>query len=335
MNRYTIMVMLAVVILSGCSYSIFSDASPTPTLPGQVSLDGLTVGNYPVVDGSTSARPLQQQIACHVFGLDCMWSEAPLLFDETRNILPDMLDPGPEEAALFLFNLQHSGTHDAYMNLIRNDAELILVAREPSEDEIRAAKLRGVNLDYRPVALDAFVFLVNSENPVENLIVDDVRKIYTGNITAWDEIGVDLELNGVDKITPYRRNPNSGSQELMEALVMQGKEMIDLPDLMLMGMMGPFNAIGGDVLGIGYSVYFYAAYMLPTETVRMAAVEGVLPTYETIADGSYPFVTEVFVVVRGDVASDSTAIQLRNWLLTPEGQSVVAESGYVPVNRDE
>ncbi len=57
-----------------------------------------------------------------------MWYES-FLFDETRNILPDLEILGPEEEALYLFNLQHSGTHDAYMNLIRNDAELILVAR--------------------------------------------------------------------------------------------------------------------------------------------------------------------------------------------------------------
>ena len=134
-----------------------------------------------------------------------------------------------------LFNLQHSGTHDAYMNLIRGDAELILVARQPSEDEISAAKLRGVILDYRPVALDAFVFLVNVENPVESLDVNEVRKIYTGKITSWDQIGVDLGLNGNRAITAYRRDQNSGSQELMETLVMQGEKMIDLPDLLLYG----------------------------------------------------------------------------------------------------
>lgn len=330
MHKPVVVLMLLALVIAGCSASIGGDAEPTPTIPGRVSLEGLTVENYPMVDGSTSARPLQQQIACHVFGLKCAWTQG-FLFDDTWSILPDFDDPGPEEEALFLFNLQHFGTHEAYMNLIRDDTELILVARQPSDDEIRAARLRGVTLDYRPVALDAFVFLVNIENPVESLDIDEVRKIYMGKTTTWDQIGVDLAVDGSRAITAYRRDQNSGSQELMEALVMQGERMIELPDLLLYGMMGPFNAIGGDVLGLGYSVYFYASYMLPTETVRMAAVEGVLPTYETIADGSYPFVTEVYVVVRGDADPESTAIQLRNWLLTPEGQKIVAESGYVPV----
>lgn len=333
MKKAFVFLVLLVWIMAGCSSIKTNDAGPTPTTPVEVTLEGLTVKNYPVVDGSTSARPLQQQIACHVFGIKCMWYES-FFFDETRNILPELETSAPQDAAEYLFNLQHSGTHDAYMNLIRGDAELILVARQPSEDEISAAKLRGVILDYRPVALDAFVFLVNVENPIESLYVNEVRKIYTGKITTWDQIGVDLGLNGNRAITAYRRDQNSGSQELMETLVMKGEKMIDLPDLLLYGMMGPFNAIGGDVLGIGYSVYFYASYMLPTETVRMAAVEGVIPTSETIADGSYPFVTEVFVAVRGDADPQSTAIQLRNWLLTADGQAVVAESGYVPIFGD-
>lgn len=330
MKRLALLIILVAIFLAGCGQG---EAVPTPTIPAQVSLAGLTVENYPLVDGSTSARPLQQQIACHVFGLECAWTEG-MLFDETRNILPgfEAPDPEEEEETLFLFNLEHSGTHDAYMNLIKGDAELVLVARQPSEDEIKAAKLRGVTLDYRPVALDAFVFLVNVENPVETFQVDDIRSIYTGKITAWDEISVGLDWEGSRMITPYRRNQNSGSQELMETLVMQDEKMTDLPDLLLYGMMGPYNAIGGDVLGLGYSVYFYASFMLPTETVRMAAVEGVLPTYETISDGTYPFVTDVYVAVRGDADPEGTAIQLRNWLLTPEGQAVVAESGYVPIN---
>jgi len=186
-------------------------------------------------------------------------------------------------------------------------------------------------LDYRPVALDAFVFLVNQVNPIESLETELIRDIYTGRLTDWSELGVDLSVDGDGTIHTYRRNPNSGSQELMEALVMAGEEMIDSPDLLLYEMVGPFNAIDRDLLGIGYSVYYYATYMLPTETVRLVPVGGVLPTSETIADRSYPFVTEVYVVVRSGLPEDSQALQLRNWLLTADGQAVVAQSGYVPV----
>jgi phosphate transport system substrate-binding protein len=182
------------------------------------------------------------------------------------------------------------------------------------------------------VALDAFVFLVNEANPLKSIEIGSIRDIYTERVTTWDEMGVDVRFEGDSTIHTYRRNPNSGSQELMESLVMEGEEMVDSPDLLLYEMVGPFNAIGHDPLGIGYSVYYYATNMLPTETVRLVAVAEVLPTTESIANRSYPFVTEVYVVVRADAPPDGTAVQLRNWLLTAEGQAVVSQSGYVSID---
>jgi phosphate transport system substrate-binding protein len=107
--------------------------------------------------------------------------------------------------------------------------------------------------------------------------------------------------------------------------------MVDAPDMILEGMMGPFNAISGDPWGIGYSVYFYAEYMFTSETVKMIGVDGIYPTSESISQWKYPLTTEVYVVIRENTSEDSTARLLRNWLLTEAGQAVVAESGYVPV----
>ena len=85
--------------------------------------------------------------------------------------------------------VQVHGTSEAYINLINNRADLILVARSPSEDElIQAAKL-GVQLDVRPVALDAFVFLLNGKNPVTDLTIEQIRDIYSGQIVNWREVG--------------------------------------------------------------------------------------------------------------------------------------------------
>ena len=73
-----------------------------------------------------------------------------------------------------------------------------------------------------PADGDALVFIVNPENPVKNLTSDQVRKIYTGEISNWKEVG------GMDHaITPYIRNADSGSQEKMETLVMDGLKMIE------------------------------------------------------------------------------------------------------------
>jgi phosphate transport system substrate-binding protein len=219
------------------------------------------------------------------------------------------------------------------MRLIKRETDLILVARPPSSDELRAARWRWVKLDVRAVALDAFVFLVSAENSADDLSLEAIRDIYTGQAKRWSELGASITegRDAGDLINAYCRNPNSGSQELMEQLVMRGAPMIEAPDMMLPSMMGPLNAIASDASGIGYSVYYYATFMLPTEGVKLIAVDGVPPTSENIADRSYPLTTKVYAVMRDGMGEDHSAVLLRDWLLSAEGQAVVEESGYVPL----
>jgi phosphate transport system substrate-binding protein len=202
---------------------------------------------------------------------------------------------------------------------------LILVARAPSTDELKAAKEKRVELDVRAFALDAFVFLVNVKNPVDHFKIENMRDIYTGKITDWSTLG------GKGKINAYHRDRNSGSQELFESLVMKGTPVIQAPNMIIPTMMGAVNAIGRDPLGVGYSVYYYATFMLPDENVKLAGVNGINPTSETIAQRAYPLTTEVYAVTRKGMPHGSTATMLRDWLFTAEGKAAIAESGYVPI----
>lgn len=255
--------------------------------------------------------------------------------DTTRRMAPDLSFEGAPQLVERINSMWPGGTHGAYVNLIEDNADFILVARPPSEDELQAAQENGVLLDVQPVALDAFVFLVNAENPLEALALDTIRDIYTGEITNWSEVevGGGQSVSVGEEIHTYQRNRNSGSQELMETLVMQGADMIESPDMILDTMMGPINAIGDDPLGIGYSVYFYAVSIFPSEEVKLIGVDGVVPISDSIAVGSYPLTTEVYAVIREGMSPKHTAVLLRNWLLSEGGQAVVQESGYVPIRQ--
>ena len=280
---------------------------------------------YPRVDGSTSTYPLQVLIACHVIDVPC---EIKLDWFAPTPTVMAMSDDKP------LVNIQHTGTHGAYMNLIENGTDLILVARAPSDDEQLAAQQAGVVLDVRPVARDAFVFLANSANPIDSLTLEQIRGIYTGEITDWVDLGWP-DTKDHTSIIAFRRNPNSGSQELMETLVMQGEPMIEGPELMMLDTMsGVIKSVIWVDTGIGYSVYYYVTYMVPHHTweanrLKTLAIEGVLPTRDTIRDQSYPLTADVYLVARQRMPVDSMAILLRDWLLSPGGQAVVEESGYV------
>ena len=329
---------LLAFVFSGCNSlsATPADVSPDEGIdsPTQTFIpDPIMIGvDYPKVDGSTSAYPLQVLLACKMYEVPCVWMEAwPL--DPTRRMIPDPEFNTDPQLVEKILSIWHNGTYRAYMNLIEGNADFILVARLPSEDELEEAEQRSVLLDVRAVALDAFVFLVNTGNPVETLTLDSIRSIYTGKINFWSELDIEgVQGVGVgEEIHTYQRNRNSGSRELMEALVMGDLEMIDSPNMILDSMIGPINAIADDPLGIGYSVYFYAYFMFPHEFIKLIGVDGVLPTSANIADRSYPLTTEVYAVIREGMPPDSTAAMLRNWILTQAGQAVVAESGYVPI----
>jgi len=304
---------LSVLLLGGCA----SETRETP--PVEAPEPPITATSYPRLDASTSAEPILAQIACHFAGVPCRWVD---WLDGERRLVPHLTastDELPEHSA--------TGTHQAYLNLIEGRADLIVVARAPSEDESRLAVAAGRRLELHPIALDAFVFIVNKDNPVEGLSTREIRDIYMGRLTSWSEVGGDEA-----GIHPFQRDENSGSQELMRALVMRGSPMIDAPDLVMPTMFAPFYAVSTDPAGIGYSVFFYEENMAPRkESVRLLAVDGVMPSSASIRGRAYPYTTEVYAVVRDDLPKDALARQLLDWLRSRDGQTLVQDCGYVPL----
>lgn len=302
------------MLFSGCDDS--SNAGS-----GESFLDSISIENYPKIDGSTSTHPLQVLIACKLLDVNYTWVDD--WFDGTYRVMPNWEDTSAN--ANFIRNeIIHNGTHGAYENLIYGNADVILVARTASSDELHAADSVGVELTTVPIALDAFVFISNINNPVNTLTVKQIQDIYTGNITNWSEVG------GLDAtINPYQRNDNSGSQELMLSLVMKDLEMLNFPEMILYSMMGPINMITHNKDGLGYTVYFFEQFMAPNDSLKLLGVNGVIPEYNTLKNKDYIYTTEVYAVIRSDLGRSSNAYHLFQWLQTAAGRKVIAESGYV------
>lgn len=299
------------------------DKSPTKPEPLVVDVSHFTIHNYPRVDGSTSAHPLQNVIACYLLGINFRWYDAD---DGTRRIYPDYSDTTKKEISDYILDtIQHHGTHEAYVNLISDSTDVILVARGPSDDELKFADSIGVSLQVKEVALDAFVFILNTNNPLDNLSIQQIRGIYTGNIINWQEVG-----GPNAPINAYQREPNSGSQELMEALVMKGLKMVNAPEMVLITMISIINKVELDPWSIGYTVYYYEEFMAHREAIKLCGVNGFKPNYENIFYRRYELTAPVYAVIRANLNKSSNAYLLWQWLDTAIGQQVVASSGYIP-----
>ena len=276
-------VMLAAFSLASCSSDDKDMVNDT-----YKALSGISLTDWPLTDCSTSTRPVRDLVAYKLLDVPYKW-EVDWMSGTTYIIQPDF--SGAKSSFSYSDYLAKnlcSGTHGAYTNLIDGKCDIIIASRDISRNEKAAAESLGVELETAPLAIDALVFIVNPKNPVKNLTTDQVRKIYTGEITNWKEVG------GVDHaITPYIRDADSGSQEKMETLVMNGLNMIDgtyMPEIIGSQMASPYLQLEHDEYGIGYTPFFYCTAMVrDLLNVRMLSIDGVTPSKESLRGDKYPY----------------------------------------------
>ena len=328
-----------------------------------ITIDDLEIdiNNLPEMGSSTSAHPLATLIGCKILNISYIWTNDiryPIQYGKgiilpnisylntyqypyfgyynTENyIVPNATDPNVSYISENITKkIDRSGTHGSYVGLIEGNYSLIIAARLPSEDELELANNYSVELVAKPLALDAFVFILNRDNPLDNLTVDEIKNIYTGNFTDWINISnISQFQNNYSVINAYTRNDNSGSQELMKTLVMKNLDMINEQNMVFYMMSGPYNQLAWDPYGIAYSVYFYKKFMANSYVnVKLCGVNGLYPCYDSIYNQTYPYTTKVYVVINKNLDVNNPAYKIRDWLLTNEGQSVIKESGYVPIS---
>lgn len=260
-----------------------------------------SVKNMPKMDGSTSAIPLEAGFKSEMLGIS---------YADARSIV------------------NHHKTHESFQLLLSGENDLIFTV-PISESQQKDAQKAGVKLNLAPVAKESFVFVVNKDNPVDSLTQQQIRDIYSGKITNWKEVGGNDE-----KIVPYQRNNDSGSQNYMIDF-MSGYELMAPPKEYTIGAMGSLmDAIAiydNSVQSIGYSVYSYAAQMYENSSdVKFIAVDGVKPSRETMADNTYPLLSNTFIMYTDKASKDT--LDFVKWATSEEGQKCVLENGYVPIS---
>lgn len=270
---------------------------PTPEPPFV-----FTRANFPRLNGSTSTAPLAEAVCSALLG-------------ESREDVGDLI--------------QFSKTTQAYRELLNGNADLLIIG-EANADILAEKEALGFEWLKTPFATDAFVFVVNENNPVDSITVEEARKIYTGEIVNWSELG-----GGDVPIIPFQRNAEAGSQTLMEKHVMRGTPMMEAPEDYIVasmgGLMAAVKSYDNSAGAIGYSVYYYAEEMKAAQGLKLLKLEGVEPNPDTIRSEEYPIVNPKYVVISAKAAEDSPTRRLYDWLLSEEGQKLIAAEGYVSV----
>ncbi len=226
-------------------------------------------------------------------------------------------------------DLNYTNTHPAYVNLVDGKVDVIIVT-EPSKEELEYAKEKNVELEVIPIVNEAFVFFVNKKNKIDNLTIEQIRNIYSGEYTNFNQVGGENS-----KILAYQRPENSGSQTGMLSLVMKDVKMKKpVTEEYIASMAGIIDIVASfnnEKQGIGYSYYYYANTMYNNENIKFLGINGVKPTYKTIQDKTYPIITNYYAVFNKNEASDSNVRKLVKQILSKRGSKVAKKAGYVTI----
>lgn len=280
------------------SYLPFEEGSDLPSIQSSLKL----TDDLPVLDGAAALVPVYAAIIHNVYPKGCVTYEGGEFSDDNyygENFAADSA-------------MQYKNTVRGYQAIVDGTTDILFCAA-PSAEQKQYAEDNGVELVYVPIGLEAFVFFVNENNPVDDLTVEQIRKIYACEYTNWSSVG------GANRIiNPITRLKGSGSQTMFEAFMGDCE----------IGKKSPLAITGAS---IGFSFRYYMDGIVENDSVKMLSLSGVYPSAENIQNRSYPVVAQFYAIYRAD--NDNENIQtLIDWILSDEGQTLIEECGYVRIN---
>ncbi len=216
--------------------------------------------------------------------------------------------------------VSESGSGNGAKSLMNSACDIAAMSRFMKETEFAAATEAGLMPVAHVVALDGLAIVLHPSNPVRGLTIDQVKRIYKGEITSWSEVG------GPDRsITIVSRDTNSGTYETFQGLVMnkeeitQSAEYVGSNGAIRQRIQSTQNAIG--YVGLGFV----------DRTVKPIPVNGVEANSETIISGAYPIARPLYLFTNGYPKLGSHLHRFITLYLTERGQEIVASIGFVPV----
>jgi len=217
------------------------------------------------------------------------------------------------------FEIAAEGSSTGIAAIIDGTAHIGMSSRELKGKEKATAGANGVRLVKTKVANDAVAVIVNESNPLSQLSLKDVERIFTSDITNWSAVG-----GKSGSISGYTRNTSSGTYAFFQKFAMAGRDYGSATQKMA-GNEQIATEVANNPNGIGYVGLAYVG----AKGIKMIAVDGVLPSATTANDGTYKLSRGLNCFTNG--APTGVAKKFLDFALTAPGQKIVASTGFVPV----
>lgn len=223
------------------------------------------------------------------------------------------------------------GSGTGIASLINGTVDMANASRAMKAEEYEDAAANNITAVEHVVAIDALAVIVNLENPVSELTIDQLADIYTGRIRNWQEVGGHDE-----QIVLLSRETNSGThiyflEEVVRKGMAENKDIFAPQTLLMPSSVGITSELRRNPKAIGYDGL---GYVDPTHekviaVARTADSPFVMPTVATAGAGDYPLARNLYMYTAGEPTG--VVAEYLAWILSPAGQQIVADLGFVPL----
>jgi len=222
------------------------------------------------------------------------------------------------------------GTGVGISSLLNGSCDIANASRPAKPKEIDAAKVRNSKLVATRLAKDGMAIIVNASNNVKNVTIPQLADLYSGKIKRWKELGGKSDK----EIVLVGRDSSSGTYGFFQDEVLGGKpyskEMLSLASNKAVE-----QAVCQSADAVGYVGLAYAEEAAKAGKVRILSISrksgeaGIVPTAKTVSDETYPLFRYLLAYTMGK--PKGAAGEFLKWCTGPEGQAMVADTGYLPL----
>lgn len=217
------------------------------------------------------------------------------------------------------FEIAAEGSATGIAAIIDGTAQIGMSSRRARATEMSAASAKGVTLKPIIVAHDGMAVIVNANSPIAKLTLRQVEQIFTGDVTDWSAVG-----GKPGRISVYTRNTASGTYADWKDLAMKKREYASSSQKMA-GNEQIASEVAKNPNGIGYVGLAY----IKAAGVKVMAIDGVLPSKETVLAKKYAYARPTFYYTNGEPSGE--AAKFIEFTLSDAGQKLVEREGYVPI----
>jgi phosphate transport system substrate-binding protein len=265
-------------------------------IPFFVSVSGEAGAQKVAVSGSSTVMPLAELSA------------------EEFNLLQDN----------YHVSVTSGGTGVGIVDAAEGRSDIAMASREIQLVERQRYETSTKKFIEVPIGFDAICLVVSPEvydSGVTRITKDELKQIYAGDITNWEELG-----GPNTEIFVIGRKPGSGTRDTFDETIMGSKEsetpgtIIEAADSseVKTAIQGSDNAIGY----VGYS------YVMKGDT-KVVSLDGIQPTIENIKNGTYALARKLYLITLGEPKPGAKAFI--DYILSSDGQKIATENGFIPI----